>query len=232
MALSSKGGRIHKGPPGTSQLLVVHSAQSCLAGCYYYGGPKRILRTSCVREAKWVEKLTRLIVVKKANKKVKPLRLSKVGEPCVYCGQPATVFDHVIPKRVAEFFDAGWNLVPACGLCNGAKSDDIKIELIRTPGKEPLEDAAVWAVVFNLLYAPFDAKKRLLERARQDIMRWGGLLGSMALGALEVYIGEHWCLLWKECQGKCATAGQLVELMNHDQVNFAVPDGLKHLLSG
>lgn len=170
--------------------------------------------------------------MKNANKNVKPLRLSKVGEPCAYCGQPATVFDHVIPKRVAEFFDAGWNLVPACRSCNEAKRDDIKIELVRTPGKDAFEDAAVWAVLFNLLDAPLDAKKRLLERAREDILKWGSVLGSSALGALEVYIGEHWCLLWRECQEKCATGGQLVDLMGRGQVHVGVPDGLKHLLRG
>jgi len=109
--------------------------------------------------------------VKQANKNIEPLRLSKVGESCAYCGQPATTFDHVIPKRIADFFDAGWNLVPACYSCNQAKRDDIKIELIRTPGESPYEDAAVWAVVYNFLDAPREAKKRLIERARDDLGR-------------------------------------------------------------
>jgi hypothetical protein len=69
----------------------------------------------------------------------------------------------VVPKRVAKFFDARWNLVPACESCNAVKRDDIKIELIRTPGKDAFEDAAVWAVVFNLLDAPLEAKKRFLN---------------------------------------------------------------------
>ena len=113
------------------------------------------------------------MVMKKPNTKVASLRLTKVGEPCSYCGEPATVFDHAIPKRIAKFFDAGWNLVPACDSCNKAKSDDIKIELIRTPGKDPYEDAAVWAVVYKLLDAPMEARKPLVERARDD---WGAPL--------------------------------------------------------
>jgi len=167
-----------------------------------------------------------------AKRHVKPLRLSKVGGECAFCGKAAELFDHVIPKRVSKFFDAGWNLVPSCLACNRAKRDDIRIELIRTPGKLFYEDAAVWAVVYKLLDAPFEEKKRLMERARQDLLKWGELSGSLALEALEVYIKEHWCLLWQECQKSCFTGGQLVALMGGNQVRFYVPDGLKHLISG
>jgi hypothetical protein len=40
--------------------------------------------------------------------------------PCVYCGEPATVADHVRPLSRGGTDDAG-NLVPACRGCNGSK---------------------------------------------------------------------------------------------------------------
>lgn len=166
------------------------------------------------------------------RKKIPPLRLSKVGEPCAYCGRPAETFDHVIPKRVAPFFDAGWNLTPACSSCNQRKRDHVKIDLVKTPGNDPYEDAAIWAVVYSLLDASWDQKRHLMERAQADLAKWDVFTRSMAFGALEVYIGEHWCCLWAECQERCSTGGQLVDLKGHSEVHIAVPHGLERLISG
>lgn len=41
-------------------------------------------------------------------------------EPCVYCGGPADVLDHIAPRKRGG--DNGWaNLAPACTFCNGLK---------------------------------------------------------------------------------------------------------------
>lgn len=39
---------------------------------------------------------------------------------CNYCGQPATGWDHLIPKAKGGTDDPS-NLIPACGGCNAAK---------------------------------------------------------------------------------------------------------------
>lgn len=41
---------------------------------------------------------------------------------CVYCGEPATTLDHVIPVAAGGTNDDN-NLVPACGNCNSSKAD-------------------------------------------------------------------------------------------------------------
>lgn len=42
------------------------------------------------------------------------------GEFCTYCGLPAQVWDHIVPKSAGGGNDAT-NLTPACHACNGAK---------------------------------------------------------------------------------------------------------------
>lgn len=42
------------------------------------------------------------------------------GGKCVYCGLPATTFDHVVPVSKGGQTKIG-NMVPACGSCNSAK---------------------------------------------------------------------------------------------------------------
>jgi len=41
---------------------------------------------------------------------------------CIYCGQPATQMDHVIPFSLVSDEPFHW-VVPACGSCNGILSD-------------------------------------------------------------------------------------------------------------
>lgn len=48
--------------------------------------------------------------------------VTSVGESCVYCGKPANVVDHLIPKSKGGP-DKNWNLVPCCKSCNSGKKD-------------------------------------------------------------------------------------------------------------
>lgn len=163
--------------------------------------------------------------------KTRPLQVSKLKEACVYCSAPADVSDHVIPRRLGEYFNGGWNLVPACNRCNFIKSDDLKIEMIRVPGK-PWDDAAVWAVIYKHLSARSEHKQRVLELAQQSMAGYGGFVAPMLFGAFEVYTGEHHCAFWKDCAERCGTHGQLMELTTEMMVAFSVPEGLTHLISG
>ena len=45
---------------------------------------------------------------------------SSYGEPCVYCGEPSTDLEHIIPKSKGGTNNQE-NLVPSCRLCNGKK---------------------------------------------------------------------------------------------------------------
>ncbi|MEP7378371.1 MAG: HNH endonuclease [Chloroflexota bacterium] len=49
-----------------------------------------------------------------------PHRLASVKGECIYCFQPATTYDHVIPRGRPGWDEPG-NLVPACLSCNGQK---------------------------------------------------------------------------------------------------------------
>lgn len=42
------------------------------------------------------------------------------GQPCSYCGDPATVIDHVVPLSRGGTNELA-NLAPACAPCNGSK---------------------------------------------------------------------------------------------------------------
>lgn len=42
--------------------------------------------------------------------------------PCVYCGQPATQADHIVPVALGGTHHAA-NLAPACAHCNASKKD-------------------------------------------------------------------------------------------------------------
>lgn len=62
-----------------------------------------------------------------------PLR-GPLGQPaCAYCGKwhEKLTLDHVIPKAKGGPHYARWNLVPACGTCNGKKSDQRLFEFWR-----------------------------------------------------------------------------------------------------
>ncbi|HWF65407.1 MAG TPA: HNH endonuclease [Rhizomicrobium sp.] len=54
------------------------------------------------------------------------LGMSPEQQACVYCGTPATDWDHLRPlvrgKRPTGYIDEIRNLVPACGPCNQSKS--------------------------------------------------------------------------------------------------------------
>ena len=47
------------------------------------------------------------------------------GRYCIYCGNPATEIDHVIPASKGGT-DTLENLVPACKRCNSTKSDNVR----------------------------------------------------------------------------------------------------------
>lgn len=163
---------------------------------------------------------------------VRPLRVSRLGEACAYCSGPAEAYDHVIPRRLSDFFDAGWNLLPACNKCNLAKSDHLKLDWIKTPGKDHYEDAAIWAAVYTNLDARPSDKKKVIRMAMADLGKWGAMFKMMALGAFEVYAHEHVCEFWKQCEEKCSTHGELMELTEESFVTFHVPQGLKGLIHG
>ena len=121
----------------------------------------------------------------------KKLRATIVGEQCIYCGAPAQEYEHVIPKSLHIFFDAGWNLAPSCRTCNRSKNNTIAVKHIQTPGNDPWEDAAIWAAVYNTLDAPASTKADLVDRMRVDVGKWDFMGRSSAYGAFEVYVGEH-----------------------------------------
>ena len=49
-------------------------------------------------------------------------RFLRPTDPCSYCGAPADVFDHVVPRAYGGTDDRA-NLTPACGPCNRHKAD-------------------------------------------------------------------------------------------------------------
>lgn len=74
------------------------------------------------------------------------------GSICAYCGSPAAVFDHVIPRSRGGW--GGSNLVPACRACNTSKRD---------------LDVAVW--LGGQVVASQDARRKRISMrlARGDI---------------------------------------------------------------
>ena len=158
------------------------------------------------------------------------LRATIVGESCIYCGNPAQEYEHVIPKSLDPFFDAGWNIKPACKPCNRSKSNTISIRHIQTPGNDFTEDAAIWGAVYNSLDGSTEDKDALIEAARKDLGKWNIFGRTAAFGCLEVYIGKHLCVFWEECQDRCATNGQLVDLVGNGQVWVDAPEGLQNLV--
>jgi 5-methylcytosine-specific restriction endonuclease McrA len=65
------------------------------------------------------ERRGRISAALRGNKNTRTARVIGV---CVYCGDPATTWDHVIPRRRGGTDDPG-NLVPACKPCNSSKCD-------------------------------------------------------------------------------------------------------------
>jgi len=55
------------------------------------------------------------------RKALRALVLSRHGGQCVFCSQPATTLDHLIPRSAGGATSHG-NLVPACLRCNQLKS--------------------------------------------------------------------------------------------------------------
>lgn len=63
----------------------------------------------------------------RAYRKARAFVIKRDNGICVYCGEPATTADHVIPVSRGGTDDRS-NLVAACAICNGAKGDKMPAE--------------------------------------------------------------------------------------------------------
>ena len=83
-----------------------------------------------------------------------------VGRSCVYCGEEATTFDHVIP-RAHGGLDHHLNLVPVCHTCNTAKG---------------ALDAAEF---YEYAEHRFEAASGAIVKAQADADRWTSIMRRM-----------------------------------------------------
>ena len=105
---------------------------------------------------------------------------------CLYCGVRATAIDHIIPRCISDFFSAPWNTAPACKSCNSRKRDFIAIDYIVTPGKNYIEDAAVWAVIYNVLEGTDSERDLIDNRAALDFEKWRDAVADEAWAIYQV----------------------------------------------
>lgn len=64
-------------------------------------------------------------MMKIGNKVSGTRRIVRVdGQLCHYCDQPATTWDHIVPKSLGGPITE-WNLVGACGPCNSRKGNKL-----------------------------------------------------------------------------------------------------------
>lgn len=111
------------------------------------------------------------------------------GFDCVYCGDDATVLDHLIPEHMGptEVVDRPENLVPACAQCNQKKY-------------------GTWPTIFLWRHVPDEARRLAVERLVQRVIdttytvKRGPDGRPAPFANTEGYMGWDWRLIFQNVE--------------------------------
>lgn len=69
-------------------------------------------------------RITRSDLIEETPKEKRQRLMAKNWGLCIYCDEPGTTLDHIVPKKSGlSFVNKEWNLYPCCKRCNSSKAD-------------------------------------------------------------------------------------------------------------
>jgi hypothetical protein len=110
-----------------------------------------------------------------------------LDDGCVYCGKPATDWDHIIP-RSSNGRDTIDNLVPSCRSCNLKKRDHSLAVFLNRIGKTTSEIPKIYSVEVKVYRNGKDRKyvtddKNIVIHSKRDIKQHMCISGKKKHGA-------------------------------------------------